>query len=157
MSKTEDMLNPIEYVAEVIFKYKRDKCQGSYGGGSISNKGLSSFFHCQWCGKRFDDCLQITYCPKFPFPKFGIVDLMRKLGERNIDISMRYDSSRDKYNFTLIGLRERICDTDNPLEALCQWLMSVTFKLDYKLTKDEIEYGKELESLALECLEQFNE
>lgn len=74
---------------------------------------------------------------------------MRKLGEQNIDISIRYDSLRDERNFTLIGPCERICDTDNPLQALCQWLMPK----GRELTEDEIEYGKGLESLALECLD----
>lgn len=59
---------------------------------------------------------------------------MRKLGERNIDIHVRYDSERDKRNFTLIGPQGRICDTDEPLQALCQWMIPVNNR---ELTEDE--------------------
>lgn len=89
-------------------------------------------------------------CPEFPFPEFGIIDLIRKLGEQNINICIRYDSKRDRRNFTLIGPQGRICDTDHPLRALCQWIMAVDCR---ELTEDEIERGKELEGLALECLQ----
>jgi hypothetical protein len=115
--------NSVEYVAETIFKYKRGNCQGVNGGGSIDSSGINIFVHCQWCGKRYDDYEPRTPCPNFSFPEFSFIDLMRKLGEKGIEITLRYDSKRDKNNFTLIELNGRICDTDEPFKALCDWLL----------------------------------
>jgi hypothetical protein len=120
-----DTVNPMGYVAQTIFGHNPGNCWGNTGGGNISNQGLSSFFYCQWCGKRIDDGVHLlpSTCPKFPFPEFEIVGLMRKLGERNVNVCIRYDSMRSENNFTLIGPQGRICDTDEPLRALCQWVM----------------------------------
>ncbi len=123
-----DTVNPREYVAEIVFGYKRGGCYGSTGGGDISfrdgEQKASYFFYCQWCRKKINSShlLQMA-CPKFPFPEFTIIDLMRKLGERNVNVCIRYDSMRSENNFTLIGPQGRICDTDEPLRALCQWIM----------------------------------
>lgn len=84
------------------------------------------------------------------YPQFDITELMKKLGERGISIHLRYDHLRENKNFTLVSPKGRICDTDTPLEALCQWIMPSN---DHReLAEDEIEYGKGLEGLALEYL-----
>lgn len=108
------MIDPIEYVAEIIFRYRPEP----------------EFIGCH-------------------YPQFDIIELMKKLGERSISIHLRYDHLRENKNFTLVSPKGRICDTDTPLEALCQWIMPSN---NHELTEDEIEYGKSLEGLALEYL-----
>lgn len=127
-----------DYVAEYIFGHERGLCQpgitGAAAKGTIEQKvirfsELCGGWYCRWCGCRHNadgNAVKLLPCPKFPFPAFNIVDLMRQLGTRSgsiIAIHLRYDPERAENNFTLIGPEGRFCDTDTPLTALCEWLV----------------------------------
>jgi len=110
-----------DWVAEHVMGFERGRCQGSVGGGNVSLNGTSeNWFYCDWCGRVVKPG-ESGPCPKYPFPKFTLIDLMKKLGENNVPIMVRFDILRDSRRFTIVGPEGRIADTDNPFEALCQW------------------------------------
>lgn len=116
-------IDPFDYVAENVFGHERRFCQPG------SERTFAEWWLCQWCGRRHDagvDAVERLPCPASSFPAFDIVDLMRALGRRSggsIAIHLRYDPLRAQDNFTLIGPGGRICDTDTPLVALCEWVV----------------------------------
>ena|GEM_PF-5759548 len=109
------------WVAEHIMGFERGHCQGMCGGASTGSDGTSeTWLYCDWCGGLIENGVTKP-CPKYPFPKFTLVDLMEKLGENNIPITVRFDILRKTNRFTVIGPEGRIADTDDPFKALCLW------------------------------------
>ena len=108
-----------QFVAEHIMGFERGGCQGAYGFGD-SNGDCG--YYCDWCGatRKYSD--ETVPCPNYPFPDFTLIDLMRKLGENGIPITVRYDTLRKENHFTIIGPEGRIADTDEPFERLCDYL-----------------------------------
>lgn len=123
----------IEFVAEHIMGFKRECCQGSMGGGNTNADGGSTiWFWCNWCWRKVL-IGENRPCPKYPFPKFTLVDLMRRLGERACTPTMvRFDTLRKERKFTITNAEGRVCDTDNPLEDYCAYLAE-----KYKAVDDE--------------------
>ena len=105
-----------QFVAEFLLGQKRGKHDGSVGGGGTD---VDSHWYCQWCGSKFSYSKNKP-CPRFPFKSFTITDVMCALGKRGDPIVVRYDPYRERNHFTLCAT-QRICDTDSPLEALCDW------------------------------------
>lgn len=62
------------------------------------------------------------YYYNWHYADLRLEDAMRAASMKGKDIAIRYDSLRDKNNFTLIGPEGRIADTDDPLQALCEYL-----------------------------------
>lgn len=114
--------NARAFVAERFMEFDRGNCQGTFGGGEASDTSCSTFFHCEWCWHKIVDD-RIRPCPKYPFPKFTFIELMRKLGEGGIALHLRYDKFRKRNRFTIIGPEGRICDTDEPFRDLCAYLV----------------------------------
>jgi len=50
-----------------------------------------------------------------------LVKLMREIARTGKSVVVRVDAEREHNLFTLIGPDGRICDTDNPIEALESW------------------------------------
>jgi hypothetical protein len=54
-----------------------------------------------------------------------IIQLMKEMGGRGMAITLRYDPERLFNRFTLISPDGRICDTDEPAEALWEWMKEI--------------------------------
>ena len=121
-----------DFVAEYIFGLERKPCQGSFGGGNTTTNGpIITWFRCDWCnGVYYHHKLPFPYpkCPKYPFPSFTLPQLMQALGKRSIAITLRNGPYRENNTLTLIGPAGRICDTDEPLEALCRWVFETVME-----------------------------
>ena len=93
------------------------------GWGDVNADGSGkSGFWCDWCHQR-TSYTNVGPCPEYPFPKFTLVDLMRRLGERACTPTMvRFDTLRKERKFTITNAEGRVCDTDNPLEDYCAYL-----------------------------------
>lgn len=115
-------MNANDWVAEHVMGFERGNCQGTTGGATGSVGGPSEiWFYCDWCGQQIYDG-KTEPCPKYPFPKFTLVDLMRKLGEEGDPVMVRYDALRPRRNFTVTLHTTRVADTDDPLQSLCDYL-----------------------------------
>ena len=114
--------NAKSFVAERFMEFERGNCCGTYGGGEATDTYSTTWAYCDWCRYKIVDS-KTQLCPNYPFPEFTFIDLMRKLGEGGIHLTVRYDKWRDKRRFTIIGPEGRICDTDNPFQDLCAYLV----------------------------------
>lgn len=115
------MSDAVEFVAEHIMGFERKHCQGTYGGGNIGMGGCETWFWCNWCGREVRDGTA-GHCPHYPFPRFSMRDLMARLGSLGYHTMIRLDPQRDRHSFTVCLNEQRICDTDEPLESLCEYL-----------------------------------
>ena len=113
----------IAFVAEHIIGFERGDCHGRYGGASVGESGSGTWQWCDWCGREIRDGVSGP-CPKFPFPSFSLRDLMLSLGEMGHHTMVRFDPLRNQHRFTVCLDDIRVCDTDEPFEALCQHLAS---------------------------------
>ena len=111
-----------DYVAEHIMGFKRGRCQGACGGSYVTFDGAGDTWQwCDWCQReiRFGDS---DPCQHYPFPLFTLDELMQQLGDLGHRTMLRYDPDRVGQCFTLVFDGERVCDTDEPFEALCDYL-----------------------------------
>jgi hypothetical protein len=55
--------------------------------------------------------------------RVSLESLMKWIGSygAGCHILVRYDPLREKNNFTIVIDRERLCDTDDPVEELMDW------------------------------------
>ena len=113
-------MDAYRFVAHNIMEYKQKKCEGRIGWGQTGGGTSASGFYCAWCGQARDYSMPVPNCPASPIPDFDIVDLMRKLGNNNYPIMLRFDHVRERNRFTLVGPEGRIADTDEPFEELIQ-------------------------------------
>ncbi len=111
------------WVALNIMGFHEKECEGTMGYGGSD---IESGFWCDWCGED-RNYLDAPLCKQSPLPDFDIIDLMRKLGENNYPIMLRYDNLRESNKFTLVSPEGRICDTDEPFLSLCLHLVN-TYK-----------------------------
>jgi len=130
----------VRFVAEHVMGFQRKECQGSVGGGSQDDGGTTRlWFICEWCGREIRKGEIQGFCPKQPFPRFLIEDVMRKMAQQGIDILLRADIKRNGKVFTLVGPKGRICDTDIPFEALCEYLEENYFSLHVDVTRQHLQ------------------
>lgn len=146
----------VALVAEKIMGFERKFCQGIYGCANISSNSISDgWIMCDWCGLTRDYNEVTPRCPKYPFPRFSFLDLMQRLGQEGIPISIRYDTIRTDNHFTIIGPEGRICNTDTPFEDFCAYLVE-QYKLKgtematVEVKKVSIKIGKKEIELSLE-------
>ncbi len=112
----------IEFVAEHVIGFKRRQCDGL-------PEGSDRYRYCQWCGRLISPGEDKAPCPAYPFPAFSFIDLMRMLGERyDMPITIDFNPLREKKRFVIITNSPvgRICDTDTPLESLCDYLWNLS-------------------------------
>lgn len=119
---TKEYQNARSFVAERFMEFKRGNCQGTIGGGNAGSAGINTWVYCEWCGYKIENG-KTRPCPKYPFPNFTFIELMRKLGEGGIHLIVRYDKFRKENRFTIIGPEGRMCDTDEPFRDLCAHLV----------------------------------
>ncbi len=55
--------------------------------------------------------------------KESLVDYMKLVGDTGRHVSVRYDPLRKEKSFTVIVDSYRLCDTDDPLQSLRDWLL----------------------------------
>lgn len=109
------------WVAMNLFKYPQGWCRGSIGGGSCTAEKCDTYFICDWCGQEIKNGVNGP-CPKSPFPQFTVEQLMNKIADNGHHVMIRVDPERKTKRFTLVFNGERLIDTDNPLDDLCQAL-----------------------------------
>jgi len=115
-------LSAVSFVAEHIMGFERGRCQGTFGGGNATADGYETWVWCAWCGAEIRNG-DAGLCPKYPFPSFSLCELMRRLGEMGHSVMVRFDPLRESDCFTITFDSERVCDTDEPFEALCEFLL----------------------------------
>lgn len=124
-------MNSSDWVAEHVMGFERAPC-GPYPSGSFTLYEFQPGDYCERCGElrpiedrdlRPDGGQKP--CPKGSFPKFTLVDLMRKLGEKGYHVMVRVDPERENHRLTVMFINTRVGDTDNPLELLCHYLYSM--------------------------------
>jgi len=111
----------VDFVAEHIMGFERGRCRGAHGGGNASMDECETWQYCDWCGAEIRNG-NAGLCPEYPFPNFSLCELMRRLGEIGHFTMVRYDPLREADCFTITLDGARVCDTDEPFEALCEYL-----------------------------------
>lgn len=101
--------------------FKRGRCQGTYGGGNADASGVQTWQWCDRCGAEIRNG-DAGLCPKYSFPNFSLCELMRRLGGMGHSVMARYDPLRESDCFTVCFDSERVCDTNEPFAALCEYL-----------------------------------
>jgi len=123
-------LSAVSFVAEHIMGFPRGYCQGTYGGGSATSSGVQTWQYCDRCGAEIRNG-NAGLCPKYPFPNFSLCELMRRLGAMGHAVMVRYDPLRQADRFTITFDGARVCDTDEPFAALCEYLKDVNSKEEW--------------------------
>jgi len=114
-------IESIEWVAEYVMGFERGHCWGTYGGANASTDGCETWQYCDQCGAEIHNG-NAGLCPEYQFPNFSLSELMQRLGETGHSVMVRYDPLREANCFTITFDSERVCDTDEPFVALCEYL-----------------------------------
>lgn len=118
----EEPMNSNDWVAEHVMGFERGSCWSATSAASSGSDGtFETWFTCDRCGRVVYNNKTVP-CPNYPFPKFTLVDLMRKLGEKGYHVMVRVDPEREWTKFTIVLNGCRVCDTDRPLNSLCSYL-----------------------------------
>lgn len=131
-------MNSNDWIAEHVMGFRRGDCWSANStSSSLPDGTFETWFACDRCG-------QVIYngktkpCAQYPFPKFTLVDLMRKLGEKGDYVMVRYDALRTEHNFTVSLNLARVADIDDPLQALCDYLYSNRDRLFPEMQKEAV-------------------
>ena len=139
------MMTAVAFVAEHIMGFHRGFCYGTIGGGNANVDGCETWQYCDWCGAKIRNG-NAGLCPNYPFPNFSLTELMRRLGEMGHSVIVFYDPLREVNRFTISFDGARVCDTDEPFLALCEYLA----KGGMTVADDDIDQHRRLaEQLAL--------
>ncbi|MEA3309294.1 MAG: hypothetical protein U9Q70_07265 [Chloroflexota bacterium] len=118
-----------ELVAEQILEFPRQAHQ-QVPGLSGGNSDEESWFQCRWCREWLPLWRAAAPCPRSPFPKFTLTQLMARLASLGIPVLVRADPLRTERIFTVLLANFRLGDTDAPLLLLVTTLGSALQALD---------------------------